>query len=682
MKKRIVTCLLALIMIISMAVPAMAASVPFKDVPTNSWYRAAVEYCYSNGLMSGNSSTEFAPSQSVNRAMMVQVLYNMGDKNITTSDVNKLPFKDVSKTAWYAKAVAWGYKKGVTSGTSATAFSPNTSITREQVATMFYNYHKMSHSNMDTSSSKVAAFSDYSKISNYAKTPMAWAVNFGLLSGVGNNKLDPKGTATRAQLAQILMNYNKAQSGSDNKPSATPTPKPSTSPAPTATPKPTSTPSAAPDYHIHKWVGKTLVEPTCTTDGLEEYTCTVCGDTYTREIGPANHPYETVVIKDATCTENGKSRHTCPVCGDSYESLILKLSKDGKHNYTSKVTREATCTTEGVRTYTCTVCKDSYTEAIPKLSYDHQYVTKVTKEATCTEDGRCTYTCSLCGFVLTDIIPHTGHNYTSKITKAATCTADGVKTYTCSNCKNSYTESIAKLGHSYTSKVTKAATCSANGVRTYSCSKCGNSYTESIAKLSHTYTSKVTKEPTCTATGVRTYTCSACKGSYTESIAKTAHNWTSKTIHHDAVMGTRDVTETWTHGYGYIGFHLTQAGIDAGLENSIVISGTTIHQNGFHVKLVSEGWYKEGNPSDVEWIYRYGEGKPLSTPFGDVYNDNEFIAKCTLDWTHDTNPAYWISYVTSSKSFTESRVVGSESYVITPAYDETITTCAACGTHK
>ena len=215
MKKRFLSILLAVLLMLGTAIPVSAASIPFRDVPSNSWYRSAVEYCYTNGLMMGNSATEFTPEQAVTRAMMVQTLYKLSGDTVTDGAVARLPFADVVKSQWYAKAVAWAYDFGVTSGTSATAFSPKASITREQAATMLYNYHRKTAA-ADTSSAKAAAFSDYGKISSYARTSMAWAVNYGLLSGVGGNRLDPQGTATRAQLAQILMSYSKRQNAAND----------------------------------------------------------------------------------------------------------------------------------------------------------------------------------------------------------------------------------------------------------------------------------------------------------------------------------------------------------------------------------------------------------------------------------------------------------------------------------
>lgn len=222
-KMRLISCLLAVLLLTASVVPASAESIPFEDVPANKWYAPAVEYCYTRGLMSGNSAAEFSPDQPVTRAMMIQVLYNVKARSLSPLFERDLPFKDVPKTAWYTKAVIWGYSLGITSGTSDTAFSPNATITREQVATMFYNLHGLNYllgGGMDVSIGKAYKFSDYKAISSYARAPMAWAINSGLLSGVGYNKLDPKGTATRAQLAQILMNYT-SRMGQD---AATPVP--------------------------------------------------------------------------------------------------------------------------------------------------------------------------------------------------------------------------------------------------------------------------------------------------------------------------------------------------------------------------------------------------------------------------------------------------------------------------
>lgn len=178
----------------------------------------------------------------------------------------------------------------------------------------------------------------------------------------------------------------------------------------------------------------------------------------------------------------------------------------------------------------------------------------------------------------------------------------------------------------------------------------------------HSYSSKITKEPTCTATGVKTYTCS-CGDSYTESIPAKGHDWHSETIHHDAVTGERDKTEQWVKVTWTVWVHLTQAGKDAGLSSS--------EYPDYYKVLAAEYWGNPNDPSSIEWVYRYDNSSdPIASCAG--YYCGDFLAKGYSDGTYNATDTY--AY--------EDRVVGTETYVIKDAYDETITTCTVCGAKK
>lgn len=175
---------------------------PFIDVPHNAWYRTAVEYAYSRGLMAGTSSILFSPDMTTSRGMIVTILYSLEGKPYTSSS----PFDDVSITDWYGRAVAWAAAHGVVSGYSDTAFGPNDSITREQMATILYSYAR--YKGCDVSArADLSGFQDVGRISPYAVTAMQWACAEGLISGMGDRTLAPQGNATRAQVAQILMQF-------------------------------------------------------------------------------------------------------------------------------------------------------------------------------------------------------------------------------------------------------------------------------------------------------------------------------------------------------------------------------------------------------------------------------------------------------------------------------------------
>lgn len=174
----------------------------FADVPASAWYCDAVEYVYENGLMSGVSSGWFAPNDTLTRAMLVQTLYAMEGRPAAAS----AGFADVASGDWYASAVNWAAANGVVSGVSETGFGPNNALTREQLALILYRFAQYKGYDV-TGTSDLAAYADGSSVSGWAAEAMGWAVDAGLISGVGGNQIAPTGTATRAQVAQILMNF-------------------------------------------------------------------------------------------------------------------------------------------------------------------------------------------------------------------------------------------------------------------------------------------------------------------------------------------------------------------------------------------------------------------------------------------------------------------------------------------
>ena len=182
----------------------------FSDVSSSAWYAEAVNYVYENGLMTGISSTQFAPNNTLTRAMVVQTLYAMANKPAVSGSEN---FTDVSSGDWFADAVTWASANGIVSGYNATQFAPNDPLTREQLALILYGYAQMRGYNTTQSGTSIQEFTDYGSISAWALEAMDWAVNAGLLSGKGNGVLDPTGTATRAEVAQILMNFSETVVG-------------------------------------------------------------------------------------------------------------------------------------------------------------------------------------------------------------------------------------------------------------------------------------------------------------------------------------------------------------------------------------------------------------------------------------------------------------------------------------
>lgn len=185
------------------------AKAPFSDVPYGEWYEAAVQYVYDNGIMSGSNGL-FNPTKNVTRAQLVTTLYNMEGAPAVKDFSACNTFTDLSKDEWFAKAVCWACNVGVASGNKTTMkFNPNDSVTRQQLATFFYNYAK--YKGYDTKTR-----GDYSsllgadQVASYAADTMKWAYGTRLITGskVGSAyDLKPTGTATRAQLASILQRF-------------------------------------------------------------------------------------------------------------------------------------------------------------------------------------------------------------------------------------------------------------------------------------------------------------------------------------------------------------------------------------------------------------------------------------------------------------------------------------------
>lgn len=176
----------------------------FSDVPNDKWYTNAVYYCRDNGYMAGKSNNKFDPNGKVTRATITQVLYAMEGKPTAKKTAG---FKDLKSGAWYVDSVNWAASIGIVSGYSKDKFGPNDAITRQQMAAIMYQYAK--YKKYDTSANgDISKFKDSGSITKYAVTPMKWAVGHGIISGT-NKGLEPKGTATRAQIAVILQAFDK-----------------------------------------------------------------------------------------------------------------------------------------------------------------------------------------------------------------------------------------------------------------------------------------------------------------------------------------------------------------------------------------------------------------------------------------------------------------------------------------
>lgn len=176
----------------------------FKDASVTAWYHNAVHFCLDNGLMSGNGDGTFSPSGTLNRATVVQLLYNMEGK---PSDVGPVIFSDVPATAWYSDAVRWAASNDIVAGNGDGTFSPESPITREQMAVIFRNFAQNYEGRNVNVVADLANYTDTGKISRWALSAMQWAVGSGLMSGTSSTTLAPLGTSERAQAASVLMKY-------------------------------------------------------------------------------------------------------------------------------------------------------------------------------------------------------------------------------------------------------------------------------------------------------------------------------------------------------------------------------------------------------------------------------------------------------------------------------------------
>lgn len=190
----------------------------FRDMPAPSiWSHAGLDYCIDHGYIVGTSATTVTPDGECTRAMIVSILYRVQGEpaKVNGYELKKLaaPFDDVERGRWYTDAIWWAKLTGVVSGMSPSTFAPDDPITRAQLAVILYNYTKQFAPESLTETGSLAGFPDAGSVPSWARTAMAWAVGNGLISGVGENGvsyLRPEGCATRAQVATILMNYDKA----------------------------------------------------------------------------------------------------------------------------------------------------------------------------------------------------------------------------------------------------------------------------------------------------------------------------------------------------------------------------------------------------------------------------------------------------------------------------------------
>ena len=194
MKKRILSVILTLTLCMGLSVPAFAART-FTDVPATYWAYDAIQYVVDEGLFSGTSGSTFTPGGTMTRAMLWVVLARMDGVDTSAA----------SGVAWYQPGLDWAVENGISDGTN-----PNNNITREQFAAMLYRYAENAGEDITADTAELNKFIDTISVSSYALQPLAWAVENGIISGTSSDTISPAGNATRAQVATMLMRYDKA----------------------------------------------------------------------------------------------------------------------------------------------------------------------------------------------------------------------------------------------------------------------------------------------------------------------------------------------------------------------------------------------------------------------------------------------------------------------------------------
>lgn len=218
--KKFFICATSLLLCLLLSVSAFAVG-EFTDVDKDKWYYEAIEYVYKNGVMVGITNTEFEPNTTTNRAMVVAVLARLAKADL--SECTKSDFVDVEVDSWYGKSVVWAHKNGIVAGIDKTHFDPMEDITREQMCVMLSNY--LDFMSLSTPNPSVEPFADIDEVSSWAVEAVERLQRADIVSGKENNIFDPKGDATRAEIAQIILSSRLADitiTGEDEKPEESP----------------------------------------------------------------------------------------------------------------------------------------------------------------------------------------------------------------------------------------------------------------------------------------------------------------------------------------------------------------------------------------------------------------------------------------------------------------------------
>ena len=394
-RRSFISLFLALFLLISMLpVTALAVdSSKFADVNPSDWYYDAVQYVSEQDLMKGTSNTAFSPNVSTSRGMLITILYRLTGNPDIAADC---PFSDVARGSYYEDAITWGAQEEIITGYRSGTFGPDDPITREQLAVIFYRYARYLGMDAVTTAENLTGFADDDTVSEYAVAALNWAVGAGLINGVGNGLLKPQGNAVRAQVAAMLQRfceniapgygvhtvtfalnysgagtyktvkvldgacvsapvdpsrsgyqfngwYTRASGGSKFDFDTTIT---GDLTLYAQWSKTGSSGSSGSDGH--NYVGEVTTPATCTEDGEMTYTCSGCGDTYTRPIPALGHDYGDYRW-DGTYQASSTHSRICSRCGNVERESC---------QFTDTV---ETIDSDTVTKHTCSVCGYSYT---------------------------------------------------------------------------------------------------------------------------------------------------------------------------------------------------------------------------------------------------------------------------------------------------------------------------------
>lgn len=185
-----------------------AGHLPFTDVAAWDWYQKSVQFVYNNGLFSGMSEDTFGPGVTMDRAMLVTVLYRLAGSPQEQMDQADAFFDDVPMDSWYEPYVRWAASQGVTAGMGDGLFAPGQSVTRQQVLVMLRGFAASQLGLELTGQTDLTQYGDYSQVADWAKDALSWAVANGIITPSTENTLRPDASASRAEVAGILMNFS------------------------------------------------------------------------------------------------------------------------------------------------------------------------------------------------------------------------------------------------------------------------------------------------------------------------------------------------------------------------------------------------------------------------------------------------------------------------------------------